>query len=99
MDARRRIYMSDVQRVLITGGCGFIGANLVRLLRDRTDWSLRVVDDMRTGRPEAVEGLADLHEATWETRPSWTRCSRGSTPWCTWQARREWPPRSRTRCV
>src|ERR687891_242107 len=54
--------MSDVRRVLITGGCGFIGANLVRLLRGRTDWSLRVVDDMRTGRPEMVEGLADVVE-------------------------------------
>jgi UDP-glucose 4-epimerase len=52
--------MDEVHRVLITGGCGFIGANLVRLLRDRTDWSLRVVDDMRTGKPEMVEGLADV---------------------------------------
>jgi UDP-glucose 4-epimerase len=54
--------MSHVQHVLITGGCGFIGANLVRLLRDRTDWSLRVVDDMRTGRPETVEGMAEVHD-------------------------------------
>ena len=54
--------MSDVQKVLITGGCGFIGANLARLLRDRTDWSVRIVDDMRTGKPEMVEGLADVHQ-------------------------------------
>ena len=53
--------MSDVQRVLITGGCGFIGANLTRLIRDRTDWSVRIVDDMRVGTPEMVEGLADVH--------------------------------------
>jgi len=53
--------MSDVQRVLITGGCGFIGANLTRLVRDRTDWSVRIVDDMRVGTPEMVEGLADVH--------------------------------------
>jgi len=54
--------MSDVQRVLITGGCGFIGANLTRLIRDRTDWSVRIVDDMRVGTPEMVEGLADVHQ-------------------------------------
>jgi UDP-glucose 4-epimerase len=54
--------MSDAQRVLITGGCGFIGANLTRLVRDRTDWSVRIVDDMRVGTPEMVEGLADVHQ-------------------------------------
>ena len=53
--------MSDVQRVLITGGCGFIGANLTRLVRDRTDWDVRIVDDMRVGTPGMVEGLADVH--------------------------------------
>jgi UDP-glucose 4-epimerase len=52
--------MSDEQRVLITGGAGFIGANLVRLLRDRTEWSLRVLDDLRAGQAEVVEGLAEV---------------------------------------
>ena len=52
--------MSDERRVLITGGAGFIGANLVRHLRDRTEWSLRVVDDLRAGRGEMVEGLAEV---------------------------------------
>jgi UDP-glucose 4-epimerase len=51
----------EIERVLITGGCGFIGANLVRFLRDRTPWSLRVVDDLRTGRTENLDGEpADL---------------------------------------
>jgi UDP-glucose 4-epimerase len=46
--------MPDIQRVLVTGGCGFIGANLVRHLRARTDWQIRVLDDLRTGREEYV---------------------------------------------
>jgi UDP-glucose 4-epimerase len=53
--------MTDVKHVLITGGCGFIGANLAKLVRDRTDWSVRIVDDMRVGKPEMVEQLADVH--------------------------------------
>lgn len=52
--------MSDERRVLITGGCGFIGANLVRFLKDRTEWRLRVVDDLRTGREEMVDGRAEV---------------------------------------
>jgi UDP-glucose 4-epimerase len=46
--------MSDPQRVLVTGGCGFIGANLVKFLQERTDWTLRVVDDLRTGNRDNV---------------------------------------------
>ncbi len=46
--------MSTVERVLVTGGCGFIGANLVRRIRDATDWRIRVVDDLRTGREDYV---------------------------------------------
>jgi UDP-glucose 4-epimerase len=46
--------MSTVERVLVTGGCGFIGANLVRGIRARTGWQVRVVDDLRTGRESYV---------------------------------------------
>lgn len=49
------------ERVLITGGCGFVGANLVRFLRHRTEWQLRVVDDLRTGKAEYVgKDMADV---------------------------------------
>src|SRR6185436_18016127 len=54
--------MSTVERVLVTGGCGFIGANLVRRIRDAREWHLRVVDDLRTGRESYVP--ADLAEVT-----------------------------------
>ena len=54
--------MSTVERVLVTGGCGFIGANLVRRIRDARGWSVRVVDDLRAGRESYVP--ADLAEVT-----------------------------------
>ena len=48
--------MSDVKRVLVTGGCGFVGRHLInRLLLDDDEQELWVVDDLSTGR----------HPATW----------------------------------
>ena len=41
--------------ILITGGCGFIGANLVRILAERgLVRSIRVVDDESGGRRDAI---------------------------------------------
>lgn len=42
------------ERVLVTGGCGFIGANLLRLLADRGAGPLVAVDDLRKGVREHV---------------------------------------------
>ncbi|CAN5694683.1 SDR family oxidoreductase [soil metagenome] len=54
--------MPDIKNVLVTGGCGFIGANLVRFLKARTSWSVGVVDDLRAGSRDAVpDDLADVH--------------------------------------
>jgi UDP-glucose 4-epimerase len=41
-------------RILITGGCGFIGANLVRRLADRADLHIRVFDNESLGRRESL---------------------------------------------
>lgn len=46
--------MSTVERVLVTGGCGFIGANLTRRIRAKTGWHVRIVDDLRTGRESYI---------------------------------------------
>lgn len=35
---------------LITGGCGFLGTNLIRFLRDQGGHSIRVVDDLSVGQ-------------------------------------------------
>lgn len=53
--------MADFRHVLVTGGCGFVGANLVRFLKERTGWQLRVVDDLRKGKREHVgDDVADV---------------------------------------
>lgn len=53
--------MSKVERVLITGGCGFIGANLTRRVAESAGWEVRIVDDLSAGRREYVpDGLADV---------------------------------------
>jgi UDP-glucose 4-epimerase len=51
----------EIRHVLITGGCGFIGSNLVRFLSEATPWEIRILDDLRTGKPEYLpDGLADI---------------------------------------
>ena len=45
-------------RVLITGGAGFIGSNLVEFLNaKRPDWDLVVLDDLSSGSQENLRGL------------------------------------------
>ena len=44
-------------RVLVTGGAGFIGANLVRMMLD-LDYKVSVLDNFSTGRAEYLEGLS-----------------------------------------
>ncbi|QNE35084.1 UDP-glucose 4-epimerase GalE [Leifsonia shinshuensis] len=43
-------------RVLVTGGAGYIGSHVVRLLRDRGD-DVTIVDDLETGDPGRVPGV------------------------------------------
>jgi UDP-glucose 4-epimerase len=42
--------------VLVTGGAGFVGSSLVRLLADRGD-RVRILDDLSIGRPEYLDGI------------------------------------------
>jgi UDP-glucose 4-epimerase len=48
-------------KVAITGGAGFIGANLVRALRAaEPDWQLTVIDNLSTGCRSNLEGIDDV---------------------------------------
>jgi UDP-glucose 4-epimerase len=55
-----------MQRILITGGAGFIGANLARLaLASPEVGGVVVLDDLSTGSREALEGLdVEFHEGS-----------------------------------
>jgi UDP-glucose 4-epimerase len=50
-----------VARYLITGGAGFIGANLAHALVARGE-SVRILDDFSTGRPQNLRGIEDRIE-------------------------------------
>lgn len=47
---------------LITGGCGFIGRNLIRMLLSQGGHSVRVVDNLKTGTCESLSMVCDFDE-------------------------------------
>jgi len=51
-------------RWLITGGCGFIGCNLVRHLLGAPDHAIRVLDNLAVGGREDLAALAPVREVT-----------------------------------
>jgi UDP-glucose 4-epimerase len=53
----RRASVAARQRVLVTGGAGFIGANLVRFLLD-DGYEVTVLDNLTSGRREYLYGLS-----------------------------------------
>ena len=82
-----------MEKVLVTGGAGFIGSRLVsRLCQEDVD--VLVVDVLHPqvhpgGRPEALPESVSSFLSTWRTGRPGTRCSKFSnrTRLCTWPRR------------
>ncbi len=53
--------MKNKRTLLVTGGCGFIGANFVRLLHDRyNDWRVVNLDKLTyAGNLKNLEGVGE----------------------------------------
>jgi UDP-glucose 4-epimerase len=51
-------------RWLITGGCGFIGANLIHALTTDGNHRIRVIDNLAGGTLEDLEAVTELKEVT-----------------------------------
>jgi UDP-glucose 4-epimerase len=47
----------QLKRVLVTGGAGFIGSNIARLVRAETGADVTVLDDLSSGYRENLDGL------------------------------------------
>lgn len=51
--------MNERGSVLVTGGCGFVGANLIRRL-SVDGWDVKVLDNLSVGRKEYLDGVKDV---------------------------------------
>lgn len=45
------------RKVLITGGAGFIGTNLVEFLLEKTDWQIKVLDNLSVGKLDNLKRI------------------------------------------
>ncbi len=49
-------------KVLVTGGCGFVGTNLVSYLLDHSNWSISVIDDLSEGKFEYLTSIDNFDD-------------------------------------
>lgn len=49
----------EKKKILITGGCGFIGVNLVDFILNETKWKITVLDNLHSGKKEYLSRFKD----------------------------------------
>ncbi len=49
-------------KVLVTGGCGFVGTNLVSYLLDHSNWFIDVIDDLSEGKFEYLTSIENYDD-------------------------------------
>jgi UDP-glucose 4-epimerase len=67
------------ERVLVTGGAGFIGSHVVDLLIE-SGYDVAVVDDLHTGKRENVNPVARFHEVDIRDAPALEEVLAGERP-------------------
>ncbi len=60
MTSSKKNRQSQNKAILITGGCGFIGTNLIKYLADEIH-KLRILDNLSTGKEESLKKLQSQH--------------------------------------
>ena len=50
-----------MNKVIVTGGAGFIGSNLVKRLLDDGAEEILIIDDFSTGKKENLHDLSLIH--------------------------------------
>jgi UDP-glucose 4-epimerase len=48
-----------IKKILITGGCGFIGANLISFIFEKTNWNITILDNLTSGKKEYLSDFID----------------------------------------
>lgn len=51
-----------MEKILVTGGAGFIGSNLADFLLEKTEWKITVLDDLNSGSFETIRNLKRFDE-------------------------------------
>ncbi len=49
--------MKNNKKILITGGCGFVGTNLTKYLLEKTSWEIKILDNLSSGTSKNSEHL------------------------------------------
>jgi UDP-glucose 4-epimerase len=71
--------MNMKNKWLITGGCGFIGINLIKRLRHNyPEARIRVLDNLLVGKKEDLEEVCNFHEVDASSLPPYSEVSAGS---------------------